>query len=130
MIEFDQIFCEDLRDDFEEAGIINRLFTLEEFIRNDLSRAFAFGYCIIQWKEEGLWIPPSIRKKVRHIQDSLSIYNSKLSWINNRGEQKTIIEYVDYVLANIFFSSEEDKIKVAIALGLNIRASTNGAKKN
>lgn len=43
MIEFNQIFCEDLKDDFEEAGRHERNFELDEFIQKDLSRAFAFG---------------------------------------------------------------------------------------
>ena len=45
MIEFNQIFCEDLKDDFEEAGRHERNFELDKFIQKDLSRAFAFGYC-------------------------------------------------------------------------------------
>lgn len=42
MIEFNQIFCEDLKDDFEEAGRHERNFELDEFIQKDLSRAFVW----------------------------------------------------------------------------------------
>ena len=130
MIEFDQIFCEDLRDDFEEAGIKNKLFTLEEFIQNDLSRAFALGYCINQWVVEKLWIPPSIRKSIRHISDNLCNYNSQLSWINQKRKFDNIEEYADFVLTNMFYNSEKDKIKVAIALGMSVRTNKDESKEN
>lgn len=41
----DEVFCLDLKDDFEELGRHERNFELDEFIQKDLSRAFAFGYC-------------------------------------------------------------------------------------
>lgn len=130
MIKFNKIFCEDLRDDFEEAGIKNKLFTLEEFIQNDLSRVFALGYCINQWVVEKLWIPPSIRKSIRHISDNLCNYNSQLSWINQKRKFDNIEEYADFVLTNMFYNSEKDKIKVAIALGMSVRTNKDESKKN
>ena len=42
MIEFNEVFCLDLKDDFEELGRHERNFELDEFIQKDLSRAFAF----------------------------------------------------------------------------------------
>ena len=52
MIEFNEVFCLDLKDDFEELGRHERNFELDEFIQKDLSRAFAFGYCHLDWIKE------------------------------------------------------------------------------
>ena len=52
MIEFNEVFCLDLKDDFEELGRHERNFELDEFIQKDLSRAFAFGYCHLDWIRE------------------------------------------------------------------------------
>ena len=35
MIEFNQIFCEDLKDDFEEASRHETNFELDDFIQKD-----------------------------------------------------------------------------------------------
>lgn len=50
MIEFNEVFCLDLKDDFEELGRHERNFELDEFIQKDLSRAFAFGH--LDWIKE------------------------------------------------------------------------------
>lgn len=105
MIEFNQIFCEDLKDDFEEAGRHERNFELDEFIQKDLSRAFAFGYCHLDWIKEKMW-----------------------KWLNEKygaiGKRVRIVDYANYILDNIFCDNQDDLLKIAILLGTNMRVNT------
>lgn len=125
MIEFNEVFCLDLKDDFEELGRHERNFELDEFIQKDLSRAFAFGYCYTDWIKEKMWFPVSIRKVLRHLKDNLEDFIPQIKWLNekykateNRGD------YVNYILDNIFCDNQDDLLKIAILLGTSVRANT------
>lgn len=125
-IEFNEIFCEDLKDDFEEAGRYERNFTITEFIQNDYSRAFGLGFCYKDLIEQKMWIPVSIRKEMRHITDNLGDYNSQLEWLNSKygiGRSVKIKDYANYILNNIFCDDKETLFKIAIVLGMNLRNS-------
>lgn len=128
-IEFNSIFCADLKDEFEEAGRDKNNFTLKDFINNDVSRAFAFGYCSKNWKKD-LWFPISIRKELRHLYETAQKYQSQLEWVNSSytlPEKVTVekyIEYCKYVLETMFFDNDEDLLKVAMILGLSLNNET------
>lgn len=125
-VEFDEIFCEDLKDDFEEAGRNERNFTISDFVQNDYSRAFGLGFCYKDLIEQRMWIPVSIRKEMRHISDNLEDYNSQLEWLNSKygiGKCVKIKEYVNYILNNIFCDDKEILLRIAIVLGMNLRNS-------
>ena len=128
MIEFNQIFCEDLKDDFEEAGRHERNFELDEFIQKDLSRAFAFGYCHLDWIKEKMWFPVPIRKALRHLGDNLEDFAPQLKWLNEKydaiGKRVRIVDYANYILDNIFCDNQDDLLKIAILLGTNMRVNT------
>lgn len=121
MIEFNQIFCEDLKDDFEEAGRHERNFELDEFIQKDLSRAF--GY--LDWIKEKMWFPVPIRKALRH---DLEDFAPQLKWLNEKygaiGKRVRIVDYANYILDNIFCDNQDDLLKIAILLGTNMRVNT------
>lgn len=126
MIEFNEVFCEDLKDDFEELGRNQKNFTLNELIQNDLSRAFAFGYCFRNWIKEGMWFPVPVRKAIRHLSDGLESYNSQLKWINEKFPLKDndnkvkVSEYANYLLDNIFCDNPDELLKLTIILGSNM----------
>lgn len=100
MIEFNQIFCEDLKDDFEEAGRHERNFELDEFIQKDL----------------------------RHLGDDLEDFAPQLKWLNEKygaiGKRVRIVDYANYILDNIFCDNQDDLLKIAILLGTNMRVNT------
>lgn len=125
MIEFNEIFCLDLRDDFEEMGRNERNFTLKEFIQDDISRAFAFGYCHIDWMKDKMWFPVSIRKALRHNAEGLEHYRPQIEWLSkkypsNNGTVK-ISEYASYILDNLFCDNRDELIRVAMEIGLTMR---------
>lgn len=129
MIEFNQIFCEDLKDDFEEIGRNENNFELSDFIQGDLSRAFAFGYCHLDWIKEKMWFPVSVRKALRHLTDGLDDYTPQFKWLNGKyntdnGKVK-IEEYADYILSNLFCDDPDELLKLAILLGTNLRVGSN-----
>lgn len=126
MIEFDDLYLADIKDDFEEAGREGRNFTLWGFINNDLSRAFAIGYLYRTLIEEKYWIPVIIRKQMRRINEGMDKYNSQLNWLNNKyitDKSIKVREYVSYILDNIFPDSEEDIFKLAVILGINLSSN-------
>lgn len=127
MIEFDQLFCEDLKDDFEEIGRNGRNFELGDFIKNDLSRAFAFGYCYSDWVKEKMWFPVSVRKLLRHLGDDLKDYIPQLTWYNTKykvvGQKFKIKDYAEFILTNIFCDDLDDLLKIAIFLGANLKVN-------
>lgn len=125
-IDFSEIYCEDLIDDFEEAGRNERNFTLDEFIQNDYSRAFGLGFCYKDFVDQKMWIPVSIRKSIRHISEDLEEFNPQLEWLNKKygtGKQVKIRDYVNYVLNNLFCDDEDILLRIAIVLGMNLRDS-------
>lgn len=127
MIEFNEVFCLDLRDDFEEMGRHERNFELDEFIQGDLNRAFAFGYCHLDWIDEKMWFPVSIRKALRHLTDGMEDFTPQIKWLNDRYEAKgkkvKISEYANYALENIFCDDHDTLLKIAILLGTNMRVN-------
>lgn len=131
MIEFNEVFCLDLRDDFEEMGRHEKNFELDEFIQGDLSRAFAFGYCHLDWIDEKMWFPVSIRKALRRLADGMEDFTPQIKWLNDKygaiGKKVKISEYANYVLENIFCDDHDTLLKVAILLGTNMKVnSKNG----
>lgn len=102
MIEFNDVFLADLKDDFELAGKGEQEFSIYDFIGHDLSRALGVGYGIKDWK---LWIPVTVRKELRHSADNLEQYNPQIKWIRSliEGKEMTNAEYVNFVVDNIFF---------------------------
>lgn len=128
MIEFNEVFCLDLKDDFEEMGRNQRNFDLDDFIQGDLSKAFAFGYCHLDWMKEKMWFPVSIRKALRHICDGLEDFSPQLKWLNTKyeianGKTVKIQDYANYILDNIFCDDPDTLIKLAIILGTNLSIS-------
>ncbi len=122
MIKMDEIYLADLQDDFEEIGRGQVNFTLDEFLQNDINRAFAFGYACNDWKEKGMWFPVSIRKEIRHLADNTENYNAQLNWLNSKCDSKIKSEdYVEYILDNLFYENKKDKIKIAILLGNTLK---------
>lgn len=125
MIEFNEVFCLDLKDDFEELGRYEKNFELDEFIQNNLSRAFAFGYCHVDWMKEKMWFPVSIRKVLRHLRDNLEDFIPQIKWLNERdgaiGKGARISDYANYILDNIFCDNRDDLLKMAIILGISLR---------
>lgn len=118
MIDINEIYLLDLKDDFEEIGRGQRNFTVWEFINSDLNRAFGLGCIYNTLVETEMWIPVSIRKFMRHLPETLSIYEPQLEWINSKyKETGNIMHYYSFVLDNMFFDSIEDKFKVAVGLG-------------
>lgn len=128
MIEFNEVFCLDLRDDFKEMGRHERNFELDEFIQRDLSRAFAFGYCHLDWIGEKMWFPVPIRKALRHLSDGLEDFNPQIKWLNDKygaiGKRVKIKDYANYILENIICDNYDDLIKIAILLGTNMRVNS------
>lgn len=123
MIEFDDLYLADIKDDFEEAGRGETNFDLWDFINDNPSRAFALGYLYHTLMETKMWIPVSIRKEMRRMNEGMDKYNSQLNWINKKyGTDKPVIvrEYVSFVLDNIFPDSYKDILKLAIILGVNL----------
>ena len=112
MINFDNIFLADLKDDFELAGKGEQEFSIYDFINHDLSRAFGVGYGIRDWK---LWIPVTVRKELRHALDNLEQYNPQLKWINSKISKEISTEdYINYIVDNIFCDNELDLINILI----------------
>lgn len=121
MINFDNIFLADLKDDFELAGKGEQEFSIYDFINHDLSRAFGVGYGIRDWK---LWIPVTVRKELRHAIDNLEQYNPQLKWINSKISKEISTEdYINYIVDNIFCDNELDLINILITLGSKLRES-------
>lgn len=123
-MEFNQIFCLDLKDDFEELGRGERNFELEDLIKGDLSRAFAFGYCHMDWQKEKMWFPVSIRKKLRHLGDNLQQYEAQIKWLNEKygvNKKVHIKDYASYILENVFCDDHDELLLLAILLGINLR---------
>ncbi len=124
MIEFNEIFCLDLKDDFEELGRDGRNFTLDDLIQGDLSRAFAFGYCHFKWIKEKMWFPISIRKTLRHLPYDLNEYIPQLEWLNEKcgmvGKKVKLDKYATYILENVFCDDYDTLLKIAILVGANI----------
>lgn len=125
MIEFDEIFCQDLKDDFEEIGRGERNFTLKEFLRDDLSRAFAFGFSHLEWKEKDkMWFPVPLRKELRHLSDGMEHYSAQLEWLNKKyritGKKVKIKDYAQFILDNVFCDDPDELLKIAIIIGTNL----------
>lgn len=103
-------------------------FELDEFIQKDLSRAFAFGYCHLDWIKEKMWFPVPIRKALRHLGDDLEDFAPQLKWLNEKygaiGKRVRIVDYANYILDNIFCDNQDDLLKIAILLGTNMRVNT------
>lgn len=123
-INFSEVLCEDLKDDFEYLGKDQHDFTIKDLIQEDINKAFVFGCCLKGWKNQEMWIPVSIRKYVRHLYETVDKYKAQLDWISSKYSlSKTVtlndyIKYSEYVLDNLFFDNEEDKLKMALILGL------------
>ena len=128
MIEFNEVFCLDLKDDFEELGRYKRNFDLDELIQKDLSRAFAFGYCHLDWIKEKMWFPVSIRKALRHLGDNLEDFIPQIKWLNEKygavGKRVIVSDYANYILDNIFCDNQDDLLKIAILLGTTLKNNT------
>lgn len=123
MIEFNDLYLADIKDDFEEAGRGNRNFDLWDFINNDLSRAFALGYLYFSLAKKGVWIPVSIRKQMRRMHEGMEKYNSQLDWLHDKykGDKDNldIEDYINFIMGNIFEDNEGESLKLAIVLGAN-----------
>lgn len=118
MIDVNEIYLLDLKDDFEEIGRGQKNFTVWDFISSDLNRAFGLGCMYNTLVETEMWIPVSIRKFMRHLPETLLIYEPQLEWINSKcSEMNDVMQYYSFVLDTMFFESEEDKYKIAIGLG-------------
>lgn len=122
MIQFDKIYCEDLKDDFEEAGRGGKNFTLFQFLQNDLSRAFAFGFCHREWAKEKMWFPVPLRKELRHLTDGMEHFTEQLKWLNSKYDKEEIVveDYVEFILNNAFCDSREELLKLAVIIGTNL----------
>lgn len=127
MINFDEVFCLDLKDDFEEFGRRERDFSLYDFLGGDLSKALAFGFCHLDWIDEKIWFPTTVRKELRHISDGLEEYNPQFTWLNEKygavGESVRILDYVNYIVDNIFCDNFNDLIRLVFMLGTNLGIS-------
>jgi hypothetical protein len=126
VINFDDVFRLDLKDDFELAGRNQQEFSIYDFINNDLSKAFVIGFDILSWD---LWIPITVKKELRHVGDNLEQYVPELAYWNTKCKKDiTTIEYVDFILSNTFCENERDLVNIAISLGLNARKMTKNDK--
>lgn len=118
MIDVNEIYLLDLKDDFEEIGRGQKNFTVWDFINSDLNRAFGLGCIYNTLVETEMWIPVSIRKFMRHLPETLSIYEPQLEWINNKcSKMNDTMQYYSFILDTMFFESDGDRYKVAIGLG-------------
>ncbi len=127
-IIFNDLYCEDIIDDFEEFGRCEGNFTLSEFIQDDFSRAFCLGYCYEQIIKQKLWIPVSIRKEIRHLPEELEYFNPQLKWLNDKYNVKGIIkiqEYAKFILNNVFCDDKDTLLKLAVILGINFNKAQN-----
>lgn len=123
VINLSDIFLEDLKDDFELAGKGEKEFSIYDFIGGDLSKAFAIGFCINNWK---LWIPITVRKELRHANDNLEVYKPQLKWLSDKCDPKIKVEdYVNFVMTNIFCDNSQDLINLALVLGGNFWRKAN-----
>lgn len=123
MIEFDALYLADLKDDFEEAGRNGQNFNLWDFINYDLSRAFAFGYSFSEIVKDRMWIPVSIRKQMRRMNEGMEKYNAQIKWLNDKygvTGKINIQDYASFILENIFEETEGDLLKLAIILGASL----------
>lgn len=128
-INFDNLYCEDIIDDFEEFGRFGKNFTVSDFIQNDFSRAFCFGYCYNELIKQKLWIPVSIRKEIRHLPENLGYLNPQLKWLNSKYDLKETIkiqDYAEFILNNIFCDDVDTLLRLAIMLGISFKNSQNG----
>ena len=127
MIKFDEVFCLDLQDDFEEAGRRNRDFDLYEFLGDDLNKAFAFGFCHLEWVKDKVWFPTTVRKQLRHISDGLDSYSPQIKWLNKKyniyNKEVLISDYINFIVDNIFCDDPKELLRIVFMIGTNLSLS-------
>lgn len=129
-VVYNDLIKYDLRDDLEYLGSDRKDFQLNILIGKNISKAFAFGYNFDEFAQE-LWIPISIRKKMRHLHEEMDKYMPQLKWLNEKleitdeGKDVNVIDYTNYILQNAFIDSDEDALNLAIVIGRVLKSQKN-----
>ena len=122
------LFVLDLRDDF----LMNNSQKLYEFIGEDPVKAFHLGIYVVKWfelldkKQQYLH-----SKLLRHNQEEIEPYMDQLQYRTeqfphtSKDDQVDMIEMSEYVFNNMVINSEEDKVKVALFLGMIVGKNSN-----
>lgn len=129
MIEYNELIRDDLWDDLEYLGADRKDFGINILIGKSINKAFAFGYHYDEWKTQ-LWIPVSIRKKMRHLHEEINKYLPQIKWLNDKigvieGKNINTVDYTNYILDNIFIESDEDELLLALGLARVLKNQIN-----
>lgn len=129
MIEYNELIRDDLYDDLEYLGADRKDFSLNILIGKSINKAFAFGYNYDEWRTQ-LWIPVSIRKRMRHLHEELDKYLPQIKWLNDKlgvtkGKEVNTIDYTNYILDNMFMENDEDTLLFTIGLARVLKNQIN-----
>lgn len=109
-------------DDLHDDVMMNTDLNLFEFIDNDPIKAFYMGYKLQEWFEE-LSVEQKYlySKQARHIKDGMDKYKEQVNFWSNKyhdnEEDVSIVDYTEYMLNNMFWEDDEDKIRFAFFFG-------------
>lgn len=122
-IEVDQNYIADLHDDF----FMNKNKDLYQFINDDLTTAFFLGVNVETWfKEIDKEQQYLVSKQIRHNKDFVVPYEEQINyWIQNYRGEDNVYALAKYVIENLFYTSEEDKVKIAFYFGQVTSAAIN-----
>jgi hypothetical protein len=114
-IEVDQNYIADLHDDF----FMNKNKDLYQFINDDLTTAFFLGVNVETWfKEIDKEQQYLVSKQIRHNKDFVVPYEEQINyWIQHYRGEDNVYKLAKYVIENLFYTSEEDKVKIAFYFG-------------
>lgn len=134
MIKYDELLTEDLFDDLEYLGKDRNDFSINILIGKSPLKAFIFGYHYDDWKTK-LWIPISIRKKMRHLHEEINQYLPQIQWLNDKikmeeGIEVDVVEYTNYLLDNMFIDNENDLLNLAMGIGRVLKNKRNETSTN
>ena len=114
-LKVDSNYCPDLHDDF----VMNYDYDLYEFTEDDPVRAFYLGVHIQEWfpelEKEQKYL---YSKQLRHIKDNLDTEQIEY-WIHkfSDSEEIELAEMSEYVINNMFYTEEIDRINLALFFG-------------
>lgn len=118
-LEIDNLFVPDLHDDF----IMNEKLKLFEFIEEDVKKAFYLGMYITKWWDSLDKNQQYLHsKELRHNgPDYISKYQEQIKFWSEKYKGEEDIDMIDlaqYLLNNIFYNDEFDKVRLALHLGM------------
>lgn len=133
-LDADVLYVQDLRDDF----IMNYDRKLYDFLENDPLKAFYLGIYVNKWFESLNRDQQYLHSKsLRHVQRDISQYIDQIQYFADKyqeiddNEDINSIHLSNYVFDNIiWFNEDEDRVKVALFLGLIVGKNSNIKEEN